>query len=194
MSLKKIVFATNNAHKLEEVRHYLKGQYEILSLQDIGFNEDIPEPYETLQENAQTKSRTIFDRFGLDCFADDTGLEVDALNGAPGVYSARYAGPNCSFQDNVNKLLEELKGEENRVANFKTVISLILNGQEYFFEGRVDGSITKETSGTDGFGYDPIFAPEGNDFTFAEMSLTDKNKISHRGRAVAKLIQFLQNQ
>ncbi len=194
MSLKKIVFATNNAHKLEEVRHYLKGQYEILSLQDIGFNEDIPEPYETLQENAQTKSRTIFDRFELDCFADDTGLEVDALNGAPGVYSARYAGHDCSFQDNVNKLLEELKGEENRVANFKTVISLFLDGKEYFFEGRVDGCITKESSGTDGFGYDPIFAPEGNNLTFAEMSLDDKNKISHRGRAVAKLIQFLQKQ
>lgn len=194
MSLKKIVFATNNAHKLEEVRYLLKGQYEILSLQDIGFNEDIPEPFDTLQENAQTKSRTIFDRFNLDCFADDTGLEVDALNGAPGVYSARYAGPECSFQDNVNKLLEELKGEQNRVANFKTVISLILDGQEYFFEGRVDGEITESTSGTDGFGYDPIFAPEGNNFTFAEMSLDDKNKISHRGRAIAKLIQFLQNQ
>lgn len=194
MSLKKIVFATNNAHKLDEVRHLLKGQYEILSLQDIGFNEDIPEPYETLQENAQTKSRTIFDRFGFDCFADDTGLEVDALNGAPGVYSARYAGPDCSFQDNVNKLLEELKGKENRLANFKTVISLIIDGKEYFFEGRVDGRITETTSGTDGFGYDPIFAPEGNPFTFAEMSLDDKNKISHRGRAVAKLIQFLQNQ
>ena len=193
MSLKKIVFATNNAHKLEEVRHYLKGQYEILSLQDIGFNEDIPEPYETLQENAQTKSRTIFDRFGFDCFADDTGLEVDALNGAPGVFSARYAGPYCSFQDNVNKLLEELRGQENRLANFRTVISLILNGEEYFFEGRVDGRITEDTNGTDGFGYDPIFAPEGNKFTFAEMSLDDKNKISHRGRAVAKLIQFLQN-
>ena len=194
MSLKKIVFATNNAHKLEEVRHYLKGQYEILSLQDIGFTEDIPEPYETLQENAQTKSRTIFDRFGLDCFADDTGLEVDALDGAPGVYSARYAGPDCSFQDNVNKLLEELKGKENRASHFRTVISLILEGEEYFFEGRVDGEITETKSGTDGFGYDPIFAPEGNQFTFAEMSLDDKNKISHRGRAVAKLIQFLQNQ
>lgn len=194
MSLKKIVFATNNAHKLDEVRHLLKGQYEILSLQDIGFNEDIPEPYETLQENAQTKSKTIFDRFGFNCFADDTGLEVDALNGAPGVYSARYAGPDCSFQDNVNKLLEELKGKENRLANFKTVISLILEGKEYFFEGRVDGRITETTSGTDGFGYDPIFTPEGNHFTFAEMSLDDKNKISHRGRAVAKLIQFLQNQ
>lgn len=194
MSLKKIVFATNNAHKLEEVKHYLKGQYEILSLQDIGFNEDIPEPFETLQENAQTKSRTIFDRFGFDCFADDTGLEVDALNGAPGVFSARYAGPDCSFQDNVNKLLEELKGLENRAANFRTVISLILEGKEYFFEGRVEGRITEETSGTDGFGYDPIFAPEGQNTTFAEMSLDDKNKISHRGRAVAKLIQFLQNQ
>ncbi|NPD44691.1 MULTISPECIES: non-canonical purine NTP diphosphatase [unclassified Lentimicrobium] len=194
MSLKRIVFATNNAHKLEEVRHYLKGQYKILSLKDIGFNEDIPEPFETLQENAQTKSRTIFNRFGFDCFADDTGLEVDTLGGAPGVYSARYAGLDCSFQDNVNKLLEELKGKENRNANFRTVISLIIDGQEFFFEGRVDGSITETSSGTDGFGYDPIFAPEGNEFTFAEMSLDDKNKISHRGRAVAKLIQFLQNQ
>lgn len=194
MSLKKIVFATNNTHKLEEVRHYLSGQYEILSLKDIGFNEDIPEPFETLRENALTKSKTIFDKYGIDCFADDTGLEVDALNGAPGVYSARYAGENCTFQDNVNKLLKELKGEENRIARFKTVVSLIRNGKEFVFEGQVEGEITTTQSGKDGFGYDPIFIPEKRGLTFAEMDLEDKNKISHRGRAIAKLTLFLQKQ
>lgn len=138
------------------------------------------------------KQKTIHNRFGIDCFADDTGLEVDALNGAPGVYSARYAGPDCSFQDNVHKLLKELKGVENRKAQFRTVIALILNGQEYFFEGKVEGQITSGQSGLKGFGYDPIFQPFGFNKTFAEMDLDEKNKISHRGRAVAKLIDFLQ--
>lgn len=193
MELKQIVFASNNAHKLKEVSHYLKDNFQILSLKEIGFNEEIPEPYETLEENALTKSKTIFEKFNMNCFADDTGLEVAALNGAPGVFSARYAGPNCSFEDNVKKLLEELKGMENRKARFRTVISLILDGERYFFEGIVDGVITHERSGTDGFGYDPIFKADGQTITFAEMSLDDKNRISHRGIAVLKLVNFLKD-
>jgi len=193
MELKQIVFASNNAHKLKEVRHYLKDYFQVLSLNEIGFNEEIPEPYETLEENALTKSQTIFKKFNSNCFADDTGLEVDALNGAPGVFSARYAGPDCSFEDNVNKLLEELKGIKNRKARFRTVISLILNGEKYFFEGIVNGEITHERSGTDGFGYDPIFKADGQTITFAEMSLDDKNRISHRGQAVLKLVNFLKD-
>ncbi|NOR87775.1 MAG: non-canonical purine NTP diphosphatase [Bacteroidales bacterium] len=189
--MKRIIFATNNAHKLEEVRHYLKDLYEVISLKEIGFNKDIPEPYETLEENALTKSKTIFERFGENCFADDTGLEVEALNGAPGVYSARYAGPNCSFEDNVKKLLGELEGKQNRKAKFRTVISLILDGKEYHFEGEVKGEISQSRSGDEGFGYDPIFIPDGYQTSFAEMSLDEKNKISHRGRAVAKLVEFL---
>lgn len=191
MKQKQIVFATNNVHKLQEVSHALNHLYEVKSLQEIGFNEDIPEPFETLEENALTKSTTIFKRYAVDCFADDTGLEVEALNGAPGVYSARYAGPNCSFEDNVDKLLGELRGLSNRKARFRTVISLILNGQEYYFEGIVNGVITKHRSGKEGFGYDPVFKPDGFDATFAEMNLDQKNQISHRGKAVAKLIQFL---
>jgi len=189
--LKKIVFATNNEHKLKEVSHYLKNLYEVISLNALGFYEDIPEPYDTLEENALTKSQTIFDRYQIDCFSDDTGLEVEALNGAPGVYSARYAGEGCSFKDNVEKMLREMQGQENRKARFRTVVSLILNGEKYFFEGIVNGRITEKESGTDGFGYDPIFIPDGYDISFAEMDLNEKNKISHRGRAMAKLVDFL---
>jgi len=191
MKQKEIVFATNNAHKLEEVNYALKDHYIVKSLKEIGFNEDIPEPYETLEENAQTKSKTIFERFHIDCFADDTGLEVEALNGAPGVYSARYAGAGCSFEDNVKKLLSELDGQENRKARFRTIVSLYLNGTEHRFEGIVEGIITKERSGDEGFGYDPIFQPNGYSTTFAEMSIEEKNKISHRGLAVLKLVNFL---
>lgn len=191
MSLKEIVFATNNAHKLQEVQHHLKDYYRIISLKDLGFSDDIPEPYETLEENAFAKTSFIHDKFGVDCFADDTGLEVDVLGGAPGVYSARYAGPQCSFEDNVKKLLEALKGEYNRKAQFRTIISLILNGQNYSFEGQVSGIITKTRSGAEGFGYDPIFQPIGTKRTFAQMSLDEKNHLSHRGRAVAKLVDFL---
>lgn len=191
MKLKKIVFATNNKHKLEEVRFALKDKYEVLSLQDIGFLDDIPEPYHTLEENALTKSKTIFLKYGLDCFADDTGLEVEALNGAPGVYSARYAGANCSFEDNVNKLLDELKGKDNRKARFRTIISLIVDGKEYQFEGIVNGVITEDRAGVKGFGYDPIFQADGKSISFAEMDLDEKNEISHRGLAVKKLIAFL---
>lgn len=189
--MKKIIFATNNSHKLEEVRFYLNTLYEVVSLSDIGFHQDIPEPYETLEENALTKSQTIFDKYHIDCFSDDTGLEVEALNGQPGVYSARYAGEGCSFQDNVDKMLGEMQGQENRRARFRTVVSLILNGKNHYFEGIVNGYIAEEESGTDGFGYDPIFIPEGFDTSFAEMNLEEKNKISHRGRAMAKLVGFL---
>lgn len=189
--MKKIIFATNNQHKLTEVRHHLKGLYEVVSLQEMGFNEEIPEPYETLEENALAKSKTVYDRYGMDCFADDTGLEVEALGGAPGVYSARYAGINCTFDDNVNKMLEEMKDKPNRNARFRTVVSLILNGQEHFFEGEVRGAILHSRDGEEGFGYDPIFIPDGYQKSFARMSLDEKNKISHRGKAMAKLVDFL---
>ncbi len=190
--MRKIVFATNNKHKLEELKEIIGNKFEILSLADLNFYEEIPETGDTLAENASQKSREIYNRFHLDCFSDDTGLEVEALHGAPGVYSARYAGEGCSYNDNVNKLLRELKGVKNRKAAFKTVISLIINGKEYFFEGRVDGIITLHKHGTSGFGYDPVFRPDGFQETFAEMSSDTKNKISHRGRATAKLVDFLQ--
>jgi len=187
----KLVFATNNKHKLEEVRSMLRSEFELLSLNDIGCNEDIEETEDTLEGNAKIKSDFIKDKFGKNCFADDTGLEVEALDGAPGVYSARYAGSNVSFQDNVNKLLEEMQGVENRKARFRTVISLTLNGEQYFFEGICEGEITKKQSGDQGFGYDPVFSPFGTDLTFAEMSLEDKSKISHRGIAVREFVAFL---
>jgi len=189
--MKKIVFATNNNHKLEEIRSILKSEFEVLSLSDIGFFEDIPETGETLSENAALKSYAIYNRFNIDCFSDDTGLEVVALNGRPGVYSARYAGEDCSFDDNVNKLLLELVDKDNRSAAFSTVISLILNGKEYQFEGRVEGQITIEKYGKGGFGYDPVFKPTGYDITFAEMGADIKNRISHRALATKKLVAFL---
>lgn len=189
--MKKLVFATNNQHKLQEIKEILKGKFEVVSLKEINFFDEIEEPFETLEENALEKARVIHKFCGLDVFSDDTGLEVDALNGAPGVYSARYAGENCSFQDNVNKLLNALKNQENRKAKFRTVIALILNNQEYTFDGVVEGEITKEQSGSEGFGYDPIFKPEGLETTFAEMTSEAKNNISHRGRAVQKLATFL---
>lgn len=189
--MKKIVFATNNAHKLEELRNILSGRYQVLGLTDIGFYEDIPETGDTLAENASLKSKHIFDRFEIDCFSDDTGLEVDVLNGKPGVYSARFAGENSTYEQNVDKLLNALKGLENRTARFKTVISLIQNGKEYQFEGSVEGVITKDKHGAEGFGYDPVFLPHGYTQTFAEMPAELKNKISHRGKAVVKLVDFL---
>lgn len=189
--MKKLVFATNNQHKLQEIKEILKDKFEVVSLKEINFFDEIEEPFETLHENALHKARVVHQFCGLDVFSDDTGLEVDALNGAPGVYSARYAGENCSFQDNVNKLLEALNSEVNRKAKFRTVIALILNNQEYTFDGVVEGEITKEQSGSEGFGYDPIFKPEGLETTFAEMTSEAKNKISHRGRAVQKLANFL---
>lgn len=189
--MKKLVFATNNQHKLQEIKEILKGKFEVVSLKEINFFDEIEEPFETLHENALQKARVVHQFCGLDVFSDDTGLEVDVLNGAPGVYSARYAGENCSFQDNINKLLNALNLEENRKAKFRTVIALILNNKEYTFDGVVEGEITKEQSGSEGFGYDPIFKPEGFETTFAEMTSEAKNNISHRGRAVQKLTTFL---
>ena len=189
--MKELIMATNNAHKLEEVRQILGSGFTVKSLNDIGCTEDIPETADTIEGNALQKVRYVHEHYGVDCFADDTGLEVEALNGAPGVYSARYAGEHCSYQDNVNKMLAALKGVENRKAAFRTVIALNLFGASYFFEGRCDGRITEEQRGSDGFGYDPIFQPDGFDETFAEMGHQGKNAISHRGRATQKLIAFL---
>jgi len=189
--MRKIVFATNNQHKLSEIRDILGKDFEVVSLKELGFNEEIPETGDKLADNASQKSHFIFDRYRVDCFSDDTGLEVEALNGAPGVYSARYAGEDCSYDDNVNKLLRELGDSGNRKAAFKTVISLLLDGKEYLFEGRVDGVITTDKRGSGGFGYDPVFLPDGYDQTFSEMGAELKNKISHRGRATAKLVAFL---
>ncbi|MBO7427090.1 MAG: non-canonical purine NTP diphosphatase [Paludibacteraceae bacterium] len=189
--MEQLVFATNNPHKVDEVRNKLSGLFEIRTLSEIGCVEDIPETSDTLQGNAAQKSHYLHDRFHCDCFADDTGLEVEALNGAPGVYSARYAGPGKDSEANIDKLLSELEGKENRRARFRTVISLILNGQEHFFEGIVSGTILTERHGSNGFGYDPVFQPDGYDCSFAELSMDEKNKISHRGRATEKLIQFL---
>jgi len=186
-----LVFATNNKHKLEEVQKLLGNNFNLLSLKDISFEGEIPEDYETLRENALQKARYIHDRFKTNCFADDTGLEIDFLKGAPGVYSARYAGPGCTFDDNINKVLNEMGDAENRKARFRTVIALILDKKEYFFEGVVDGKILKEKQGNEGFGYDPVFRPLGYEQSFAEMILEEKNKISHRGRATQKLIEFL---
>jgi len=186
-----LVFATNNKHKLEEIQKAIGNKFTIKSLKDIGFSGDIPETHETLEENALEKSHYILDRYNVDVFADDTGLEIEALNGEPGVYSARYAGESCNFNDNMDKVLQKLEGVENRKARFRTVISLILNNKEYQFEGIVNGKITKTKHGVEGFGYDPIFRPEGYNETFAEMSIELKNEISHRGRAVKKLVEFL---
>jgi XTP/dITP diphosphohydrolase len=188
---KELVFATNNAHKLQEVQQMLDENFVIKSLADIGFSGDIPETQPTIEGNAHQKSEYIFERFSCDVFADDTGLEIEALNGEPGVYSARYAGKNCSFKDNCDKVLTGLQGQINRKARFKTVIDLIIDGKVYQFEGIVEGEITSGYVGEGGFGYDPIFKPMGFDKTFAEMLLEEKNKISHRGRAVKKLVEFL---
>ena len=190
---RKLVFATNNAHKLEEVAAILGNQIELLSLNDIDCHTDIPETAETLEGNALLKSSFIYKNYHLDCFADDTGLEVEALNGAPGVYSARYAeGEGHDALANMLKLLHELEGKENRKAQFRTAISLILDGKEYLFEGVIKGEIIQEKCGDSGFGYDPIFKPEGYQQTFAELGNEIKNKISHRALAVQKLCEFLQ--
>ena len=190
--MKKLVFATNNAHKLEEIRAILGDKVEILSLNDINCHADIPETADTLQGNAALKAQYIFENYGLDCFADDTGLEVEALNGAPGIYSARYAdGEGHDSEANMKKLLSEMQDKENRKARFRTVICLIEDGKEHFFEGIVNGSIIRERKGGTGFGYDPIFMPDGYSETFAEMGNDEKNKISHRARAVQELCEYL---
>jgi XTP/dITP diphosphohydrolase len=187
----KLVFATNNKHKLEEVRSMLSDRFTIVGLEDIGCREEIEETESTLEGNSKIKSDFVSKNYSLDCFADDTGLEVEALDGAPGVYSARYAGENATFEDNVNKLLTELRGESNRRARFRTVISLKLEGKQYFFEGVCNGEITVKPAGEKGFGYDPVFRPEGSQLTFAEMDMQQKSRISHRGKAVQKLVTFL---
>ncbi len=186
-----LVFASSNLHKLREIADFLGPGFTLLSLKDIGCKEDIPEPWPTLEDNALAKARYVNVRYGLDCFADDTGLEVEALDGKPGVMSARYAGPGKNSRDNMLKLLEELKGETNRRARFRAVIALIHYGQEFLFEGIVNGHLTHQPSGEGGFGYDPIFIPEEYDQTFGALSPGIKNSISHRYRAIEKLVQFL---
>ena len=188
---KKFVFATNNAHKLEEVTAILGDKIELLSMKDIHCHADIPETADTLEGNALLKARYIFENYNMDCFADDTGLEVEALNGAHGVYSARYAGDAHNSEANMRKLLQDMEGIENRKAQFRTVFALIINGKEHLFEGIVKGEITKHRCGSSGFGYDPVFIPEGYTQTYAEMGNTLKNKISHRALATNKLCNFL---
>ena len=189
--MNEIIFATNNAHKLSEVQAVLGDAFELITLRECGITEDIPETAPTLEGNALQKARYVYEKTGADCFADDTGLEVDALGGAPGVHSARYATDGHDFAANNRLLLKNLEGVENRSAHFRTVIALILDGEEYLFEGRVEGVIATEESGCGGFGYDPLFVPSGEIITFAEMSAEAKNAISHRGRAVAELVKFL---
>ncbi len=187
----KLIFATNNQHKVDEIRAVLKGPLELITLKEAGINIDIPEPYNTLEENARTKSSTIFELTGSHCFSEDTGLEVEALGGEPGVKSARYAGEISSFEANIDKLLEKLQGVSDRRARFRTVISLLINGQETLFEGICEGNITIERRGNNGFGYDPVFVPDGSDLSFAEMDMEGKNRFSHRKKATQKLVAFL---
>ena len=191
--MKKLVFATNNQHKLEEARAITAGKFELLSLADIDCHDDIPETAPTLEGNALIKARWIFDRYGFDCFADDTGLMVDALGGEPGVLSARYAGPAHDSEANMKKLLANMEGKADRKAHFSTAVALILDGKEYIFEGRVDGTIASEPGGENGFGYDPVFVADETGRRFAEMTAEEKNSISHRGRAMRKLAEFLEN-
>ncbi|MCB9225108.1 MAG: non-canonical purine NTP diphosphatase [Crocinitomicaceae bacterium] len=187
----KLIFATHNAHKAKEIQKMLPESIQILTLEEIGCFDEIPETADTLEGNASLKSSFVKDHYGVNCFADDTGLEIEALNGEPGVLSARYAGETKDPQANMDLVLSRLEGNSNRKARFRTVISLWLNEEEYLFEGIVDGTIRTERSGAEGFGYDPIFQPDGYEITFAEMSMDEKNKISHRGRAVQKLVDFL---
>jgi XTP/dITP diphosphohydrolase len=186
-----LVFATNNKHKLEEITHIIGDRYTIISLKELGCYNDIPETETTLEGNALLKARYIHSRYHCNCFADDTGLEIEALQGEPGVYSARYAGEHCSFEDNIVKVLQKMEGKTNRKALFRTVIALIIDNQEYLFEGCIKGSIIEDQKGISGFGYDPIFIPDGYTQTFAEMGDELKNRISHRAIATQKLIDFL---
>ena len=189
----KIVFATNNPNKLKEIQSLIPKEIQIISLKEIGCTEDIPETGDSLEANAFQKAHYIKENYNYDCFADDTGLEIDELNGAPGVYSARYAGPERNAKANMNKVLDELKGKKNRKAQFRTAIALILKGEEHLFEGKVQGYISKDKQGDEGFGYDPIFIPENDKRSFAQMSMEEKGAISHRGRAVKKLVTYLNN-
>lgn len=189
--MKKLVFASNNAHKLSEIRSIIGSRFEVLSLADIGCHDEIPETADTLEGNALIKARWVKEKYGYDCFADDTGLMVDALGGAPGVMTARFAGEHCTPADNVTLLLQKLEGNPLRTARFSTVIALIMGEKEYLVSGTVEGEIATERRGTDGFGYDPIFIPEQTGKTFAEMGPEAKNAISHRGRATARLLALL---
>ena len=186
-----LIFATNNNNKIKEIKQVLNNSIELLSLENINCNEEIPETSDTIAGNALQKARYIYEKYGYNCFADDTGLEIECLNGAPGIYSARYAGEHKASEDNMEKVLSELKHKTNRKAQYKTVIALIIDGKEKLFEGTVKGVITKTKSGKEGFGYDPIFKPNGCDITFSEMELGEKNKISQRGKAVHQLIKYL---
>jgi XTP/dITP diphosphohydrolase len=193
LAMQQLVFATNNAHKLHEVAEKIKGRLKILSLDDIGCYDDIPEIGQTLRDNASIKSHHVHQKYKVNCFADDSGLEVDALDGRPGVHSARYCGRYGDHDANMNKLLMELGNNPNRKASFRTVISLMWNDEEYFFEGTIEGTIRHERAGNGGFGYDPVFQPDGYDITFAGMTLEQKNSISHRAMAVDQLVTFLNN-
>ena len=187
----KICFATNNQNKLKEIRSLVGDKFEILSLQEIGCHEELPENQETIEGNSLEKAQYVFDHYRVNCFADDTGLEVDALDGAPGVYSAMYAGPHRDSGDNIRLLLENLNRQENRKARFRTVISLVADGKTDQFEGVAEGYIIDELKGSKGFGYDPVFRPEHSQQTFAEMTLAEKNQLSHRAKAIGKLVNFL---
>lgn len=187
----KLIFATHNKNKTKEVKSMMPSHIELLSLDDINFHTEIEENATTLEGNALLKAKTIFEKTGINCFADDSGLLVDALNGAPGVYSARYAGSHKNDEDNMQKLLSELKDKTNKNAHFKTVMALIIDGKEYLFEGKIEGKIISEKLGTNGFGYDPIFVPDGYNETFAQLDSETKNKISHRSRALQKMLEFI---
>ena len=187
----KLVFATNNSNKLSEIQSLLPDGIDILSLKDINCNEELPETNPTLHQNALQKAKYVFENYGFNCFADDTGLEIDALGGDPGVYSARYAGSHCDAEDNIKKVLYNMQGLEERGAKFRTVVALIIDGEENLFEGECIGNITKAKIGTEGFGYDPIFMPNSFGKTFAEMRKDEKGVISHRGKAINKLVRFL---
>lgn len=187
----KLIFATNNQHKIDEIRHVIGSSFELLTLKEAGIDIDIPEPHDTLEENASAKSKTIYQLTQVSCFSEDTGLEVTALNGQPGVKSARYAGDDKSFDKNIDRLLNELENKPERKARFRTVISLVLDGKEYLFEGICEGRIIPERRGAGGFGYDPVFVPDGSQQTFAEMSMEQKNQFSHRKKATEKLVAFL---
>ncbi|WP_152267183.1 RdgB/HAM1 family non-canonical purine NTP pyrophosphatase [Agriterribacter humi] len=189
--MQKLIFATNNTHKAEEIRSVLEGQFTIITLKEAGIDMDIPEPFDTLEENARQKATTVYNLTGISCFGEDTGLETNALDGEPGVKSARYAGEERDFTANIEKLLDRLKDKTDRTARFRTVISLLLDGVEYQFEGICEGSITTRPRGGKGFGYDPVFIPNNAGHTFAEMSLPEKNQYSHRGKAMEQLMQFL---
>ena len=188
-----LIFATNNQHKVDEIRSVIGDKLNIITMKEAGIDIDIPEPHDTIEANATEKSTTIYKINGSNTFSEDTGLETEALNGEPGVKSARYAGDTKNFQANIDKLLSKLEGKENRKARFKTVISLIWNNKEYLFEGICNGQIIKDQKGNEGFGYDPVFIPDGSNKTFAEMSMEEKNKFSHRRKATDKLIEFLQS-